>query len=189
MHIRRKFLRWIYPLAIRINKLTGNEREIITSDKQALAPFHQLKMEKLMGGFFDFGSLSGKKILLVNTASDCVFTSQYEALQKLQDGFSERLQIIGFPSGDFRNQEMETQEEINSFCQGYGVSFPIMKKSIVRKRLGQNEVFQWLTNPQLNGWNDQAPKWNFNKYLVDEMGDLIAVFGSSVEPEEIRAYL
>jgi len=189
MNIRRKFLKWIYPLAIRINKLTGNYREVFVSDKQALTPFHGLSMEKLLGGKLDFGSLAGKKVLLVNTASDCVFTSQYSALQQLQDSVPETLQIIGFPSGDFREQEMESQEEINSFCQGYGVSFPMMKKSVVRKKPGQNEVFGWLTHSDKNGWNDRAPGWNFNKYLVDEMGDLIAVFGSSIEPQEIRSYL
>jgi glutathione peroxidase len=80
-------------------------------------------------------------------------------------------------------------EEISSFCQGYGVSFPLMKKSIVRKKTGQNDIFKWLTHSDKNGWNDRSPGWNFNKYLVDEMGDLIAVFGSSIEPQEIMAYL
>jgi glutathione peroxidase len=189
MHTRRKFLKWIYPLTIRINKWTGNYREIFVSDKQAIMPFHHLSMEKLLGGMLDFGSLSGKKVLIVNTASDCVFTSQYSALQELQDSVSDKLQIIGFPSGDFREQEMESMEEISSFCQGYGVSFPLMKKSIVRKKTGQNDIFKWLTHSDKNGWNDRSPGWNFNKYLVDEMGDLIAVFGSSIEPQEIRAYL
>jgi len=133
-------------------------------------------------------SLKGKKILLVNTASECGYTGQYDQLQKLYSGYNNQLVIIGFPANDFKEQEKGTNEEIAAFCkQNYGVSFPLAEKSVVVKASHQNNIFQWLTDPAKNGWNKQAPTWNFCKYLVNEEGMLTNYFGPAVEPtsEEI----
>jgi glutathione peroxidase len=91
--------------------------------------------------------------------------------------------VLGFPSNDFKQQEKGTDAEIAEFCrQNFGVTFPLMQKSVVIKSENQNPVFQWLTDSSKNGWNDKQPSWNFSKYLVDENGALINFFGPSVSP-------
>ncbi|HXL59000.1 MAG TPA: glutathione peroxidase, partial [Chitinophagaceae bacterium] len=125
----------------------------------------------------------GKKVLLVNTASDCGYTGQYEELEKLYQQYKQRLIVIGFPANDFKEQEKGSDEEIAQFCTiNYRITFPLMKKSIVIKSPGQNEVFQWLTDKNKNGWNDQQPVWNFSKYLVNEEGILSWYFDPSISP-------
>jgi glutathione peroxidase len=119
----------------------------------------------------------------VNTASDCGYTDQYDDLQKLYEENKDKLLILGFPANDFKEQEKGTDEEIARFCKlNYGVAFPLMKKSSVIKRPGQNVVFKWLTDSTQNGWNTKPPSWNFAKYLVNEQGMLTNYFGSSVSP-------
>ncbi len=121
--------------------------------------------------------------MLVNTASDCGYTGQYDDLQKLSEKYKDRLVVIGFPANDFKEQEKGTDEEIAAFCKiNFGVSFPLMKKSSVKKGPEQNPVFQWLTDPAKNGWSKQPPSWNFCKYLVDEEGRLTHYFASTIEP-------
>ena len=121
--------------------------------------------------------------MLVNTASDCGFTPQYHDLQNLYQEFKDKLTIIGFPANDFGEQEKGSDKEIANFCEvNYGVSFPLAKKSKVVKGPDQNKIFEWLTNKNENGWNEQQPTWNFCKYLVDENGKLTHFFESSVSP-------
>lgn len=130
-----------------------------------------------------FQELKGKKVLIVNTASNCGYTHQYAELQELYRSHSDTLTIIGFPSNNFREQEKGSDEEIATFCQvNYGVTFPLAKKSDVLKGEGQNKVFEWLTNKQLNGWNEQEPSWNFSKYLINEQGLLTHYFDPAVSP-------
>ena len=130
-----------------------------------------------------FDSLKGKKILIVNTASNCGYTNQYEDLEKLAEKYKDRLAIIGFPANDFKEQEKGTDEEIAQFCKlNYGITFPLAKKSTVVKNDQQNEVFKWLTDKTKNGWNSKPPTWNFSKYLIDENGALIKYFDPSVSP-------
>jgi len=121
--------------------------------------------------------------LLVNTASDCGYTNQYDDLQKLYEENKDKLVIIGFPANDFKEQEKGSDEEIAQFCKlNFGVSFPLMKKSTVIKSPQQNTIFQWLTDSTKNGWNNKPPRWNFTKYLVNEEGMLTDYFGSSIPP-------
>ena len=146
-------------------------------------PFYNLSIQLNNGKQFSFDQLRGKKVLIVNTASDCGYTNQYAGLQKLQEHSREDLTIIGFPANDFKEQEKGSDEEIAKFCQvNFGVSFPLAKKSSVVKGANQNEVFAWLSSREKNGWNEQAPTWNFSKYLVDEEGKLAAYFDPAVEP-------
>ena len=127
--------------------------------------------------------LKGKKILLVNTASDCGYTAQYAGLQALHEKHFDKLVIVGFPANDFGAQEKGPDDGILEFCKvNFGVSFPLAKKSTVIKSLEQNEVYRWLTNEENNGWNNVAPTWNFCKYLVDEEGNLVNFFESGVDP-------
>jgi glutathione peroxidase len=131
----------------------------------------------------DWNLLQGKKVLLVNTASDCGYTAQYKELQQLQDRFADRLVIIGFPANDFKEQEKGDNASIADFCQrNYGVRFQLAQKTSVVSGPLQHPVYRWLTDSSQNGWNTKAPSWNFSKYLVDEEGRLTHYFDPSVSP-------
>ena len=121
--------------------------------------------------------------MIVNTASDCGYTPQYAELQKLYQHAKEELEIIAFPANDFKEQEKGTDEEIAQFCSlNYGVSFPLTKKTVVVKGEAQHPVFRWLTSRDKNGWNNEAPSWNFAKYLINENGVLTHCFDPAVSP-------
>ena len=125
----------------------------------------------------------GKKILFVNVASKCGYTPQYQGLQELYERYNEKIEIIGFPANDFLWQEPAKNDEIKSFCSvNYGVTFPIIEKTVVKKNKDQHPIYTWLSHSDLNGWNDLAPGWNFYKYLVDENGKLIEIFPSKIKP-------
>ena len=163
----------------------SSRAESIPSNKKTapLVSFYSLKDTTINGREFDFSQLKGKKVLLVNTASDCGFTGQYDELEKLYGEYKDNLIVIGFPANDFKEQEKGTDEEIAAFCKNnFGVSFLLMKKSTVKKSAAQNEVFKWLTDVARNGWNDQQPVWNFSKYLVNEEGMLINYFAPAISP-------
>ncbi len=151
--------------------------------------FYELSITLNDGKTCHFSDLKGKKALLVNTASNCGYTNQYEDLQKLHEQFGNKVLVIGFPANDFKEQEKGSDEEIAAFCKlNFGVSFPLAKKSSV---IGddQNEVFSWLSDQKKNGWNNQEPTWNFSKYLVSEDGVLLNYFDPGVSPmsEEVIA--
>jgi len=133
-----------------------------------------------------------KRILIVNVASKCGYTPQYEELQTLHEQYSQEIEILGFPSNDFLWQEPGKNEEIKKFClSNYGVSFQLFEKSIVKKNKKQNSIYTWLSHKELNGWNDKAPSWNFCKYLINERGELIEYHSSSIKPlsEEIVNFI
>jgi glutathione peroxidase len=184
MTIRQRFLKLVYPLWI----WWANKKEVGTkklSAQEATPPvsFYSLKDTLISGTEFDFNQLRGKKVMLVNTASDCGYTGQYDDLQKLSEQYKDKLVVLGFPANDFKEQEKGSNEEIAEFCKiNFGVSFPLMKKSSVIKGADQNRVFEWLTNENKNGWSKQQPSWNFCKYLVDEEGRLTNYFASTIEP-------
>jgi len=134
----------------------------------------------------------GKKILFVNVASKCGYTPQYKQLQELYEQYNDELVILGFPANDFLWQEPAKNNQIKTFCAiNYGVTFPIIEKTVVKKNKNQHPVYTWLSHKSLNGWNDSAPGWNFYKYLVDEDGKLLDVFGSKITPldKKITNYL
>jgi glutathione peroxidase len=149
---------------------------------------YDIKVQLNNGKDFDLHSLEGKPFLIVNTASECGYTEQYDDLQKLHAEHG--LTIIGFPSNDFGSQEPGNDEQIASFCKvNYGVTFPLSKKTTVIKVSTQHPLFKWLSETELNGWNDTEPTWNFCKYLIDEEGKLKGFFGSSVQPGELIEHL
>jgi glutathione peroxidase len=190
MTLRQKVLKAIYPAWMWYAKLRGkNVTELRNEQKQPPVSFYTLKGMLNNGTVFEFSSLKGKKVMLVNTASDCGYTEQYEALQKLSEEYKDKLVVIGFPANDFKQQEKGSDEEIAQFCKlNFGVTFLLMKKTVVKKTAEQNEVFRWLTDSTKNGWNNKAPSWNFAKYIVNEEGVLTNYFGSSVSPvgKEVR---
>ena len=135
------------------------------------------------GDTADLSVYRGKKIVIVNTASDCGYTGQYEELQKLYEQRKDDIVIIGFPANDFKEQEKGSNEEIASFCKkNYGVEFPMAMKTSVVKSSTQHDLFKWLSEASKNGWNEQAPSWNFSKYIIDEQGKLIGYFDPGVSP-------
>ena len=184
MSYRQSILKTIYPAIMWSSKAAGKKQiQWNQENKIPLVPIYSLTTKDINGKDFNFSTVKGKKILLVNTASDCGFTGQYEALEKLQEKYSSSLVVIGFPANDFKEQESKDNESIATFCKkNYGVSFPLMSKSVVVKKQNQNEVFQWLSEASMNGWNQQAPVWNFCKYLVNEQGVLTHYFPMTVDP-------
>jgi len=191
MTYRQKVLKAVYPAFMWWNKLTGKKTKAL-DNKQSVSPqqsLYDLSVKLNNGDELKLGSLRGKKILLVNTASDCGYTDQYDDLQKLYDENKGKLTVIAFPANDFKEQEKGSNEEIAAFCKkNYGISFPLASKSSVIKSEQQNEIFKWLTDKNLNGWNDRQPTWNFSKYLVNENGMLINYFDPAVSPtsDEIK---
>lgn len=145
--------------------------------------FYDFKVTDINGEQFDFSTLKGKKVMVVNTASKCGYTPQYEGLQALYEKYKDQnFVIIGFPANDFLKQEPGTNSEIASFCKSnYGVTFPMMAKITVKGRK-KHPLYKWLTKKKLNGHSNSRVKWNFQKYLIDENGNLIAVFPPSKKP-------
>ena len=184
MSYRQSILKTMYPVIMWSSKSAGKKQTL--TNKKNIAPavsFYTLHTKDINGADFSMASLKGKKVMIVNTASDCGFTGQYEALEKLSKQFEGKLVVIGFPANDFKGQEKADEKNIASFCQkNYGVSFPLMSKSIVIKKNQQNEVYKWLTDLSLNGWCAQEPAWNFCKYLINEEGVLTHYFPMTVDP-------
>ena len=183
MTIKQQLLKVFYPALMKLSSLKKDRIKINKQKIQPVVSIYTLKTLKSNNELLSLSDLKGKKILLVNTASDCGYTHQYEALEKMYEKFNDKLVILGFPANDFKQQETGTDEDIVSFCKiNYGVSFPLMKKSSVIKGADQNAVFNWLSDAKKNGWNNKAPVWNFSKYLVDEHGVLTHYFDPSVSP-------
>ncbi len=145
--------------------------------------FYDLKAKTIDGEEFNFSSLKGKKVLIVNVASKCGFTPQYEELERLYKEFSTNdFLILGFPSNDFLRQESGTEQEIKAFCQlTYGVSFPMMQKVKVKGN-SKHEVYRWLTSKSINGISDSKVKWNFQKYMINHEGALVGFLAPRVSP-------
>lgn len=146
---------------------------------------YQFKVKDLYGNDFDFATLKGKKIMIVNTASECGLTPQYEQLQSLYEEFGgDNFVIVGFPANNFGNQEPGTNAEIATFCQAnFGVSFPMMEKISVK---GDDiaPIYQFLTDKKKNGFADSAVEWNFQKYLIDEKGHVVQVINPRILPND-----
>jgi glutathione peroxidase len=156
-----------------------------------VSSLYDFKVPGLDGSTIDFSKFRGKKVLIVNTASECGYTPQYADLQKLYEAHKSNLVIVGFPANNFGGQEPGSNTEIKEFCtKNYGVTFPMAGKVSV-KGDDIHPIFKWLTSKSENGEMDAEIKWNFTKFLLDEKGKLIAVFPSKVNPnsEEITKYL
>lgn len=148
------------------------------------ASIYDFKVAGLTGNTIDFSQFRGKKILIVNTASKCGFTPQYKDLEALYEKYKEKLVIVGFPSNNFLWQEPGSNEDINSFCEkNYGVTFPMAAKVSVKGR-DMAPVYRWLTNKDYNHYKSSSVKWNFQKYLVDEKGALVAIFSPATKPSD-----
>jgi glutathione peroxidase len=187
MSTRQKVLKAMYPFFTGLNRLFGTNTSVRSNpgDVPPVVSLYELQVTMIDGTKKSMADFKGKKLLIVNTASDCGYTRQYEGLQALYEKEKGNLEIIAFPANDFKEQEKGTAEDIATFCKrNYGVSFPLASKSVVVKADGQDPVFQWLTDPAKNGWNSKAPAWNFSKYLISADGTLLDYFDPAVEPDD-----
>lgn len=177
-------MKWAYPMLMGLQKKIAGQKILHNQQKMpANVPLHTLEVQLNNGQRLPLHTFRGKKLLLVNTASDCGYTPQYSELQSLYEQYKEKLVVIGFPANDFKQQEKGGDADIAQFCSvNFGVQFPLAKKSVVVKNEAQNEVFRWLTDAAENGWNNKAPEWNFSKYLVNEQGVLTHYFPPAVSP-------
>ncbi len=152
-----------------------------------MTSIYTFKVKGLAGEEIDFADFKGKKILLVNVASQCGYTPQYAQLQELYTTFKDILVVVGCPANNFGNQEPGNNEEIKTFCSlNYGVTFPMTAKiSVTGDDI--HPLYQWLTEKSKNGIMDSEVRWNFHKYLINESGELTHTFGSGADPcsEEI----
>lgn len=169
----------------------SRDKAIERTEVQSTVSFYDMKAKSITGEEVDFQQFKGKMTLVVNTASECGFTPQYADLQRLYDLHGDKLTILGFPSNDFLSQEPGSDEEIAQFCKDvYAVSFPMFSKVHV-KGADKHEVYKWLSDAAVNGWNSDEPSWNFCKYLIDREGNLIGFYESAVGPlsEQITKHL
>ena len=144
---------------------------------------YDFKVEALDGTTIDFSKFKGKKILIVNTASECGYTPQYEGLEALNKQHKGKLVIVGFPANNFGSQEPGSNSEIAAFCRkNYGVTFPMAAKISV-KGDDTAPIYQWLTRKEYNGVKNSSVLWNFQKYLINEKGQLVEVFSSITKPD------
>ncbi len=166
--------------------------DVFANDAEKSTSFHDFVVEDIFGDPFDLSQLEGKKVMVVNTASKCGLTPQYEELESLYREYGgENFTIIGFPANNFMNQEPGTNEEIVAFCQeNYGVTFSMMSKVSV-KGSDIAPVYEWLTSEALNGKMDVRISWNFQKFLIDEKGQLHDVLSPRESPrsEQVLSWL
>lgn len=175
----------------KITEDTASASVVNVDDLIMTKNFHEFKLININGEEVSFADFKGKKVLIVNVASKCGYTSQYAELQELHEKHGDKITVLGFPANNFGGQEPGTEEEIKAFCsENFGVTFPMFEKISV-KGVDKHPLYRWLSDKDLNGWNDKEPAWNFSKYLIDENGKLLEFFPSAVNPmdEEILKHL
>ena len=179
--LKRTFITLLSIMTLTLNSQTSTDNSI-----------HQFKVADVYGNIFDFSQLKGKKVMIVNTASKCGLTYQYEALQKLYSQYKDlNFVIIGFPSNDFLWQEPGSNDEIIDFCeQNYGVTFPMMSKITV-KGTKKHPIYQFLTQKSKNNYRDSRVTWNFQKYLINKEGRIEKIISPRTRPdsEEIVSWI
>lgn len=186
MSAKQKFLRHIYPLLRFLSGIFKWNTRIFQENVTPFVSFYTLHAETPSGENFSFERLRGKKILIVNTASECGYTAQLGGLTELKKRLP-HIEILAFPSNDFKNQEPGDDDAVVTFCSiTYGINFPLFKKCIVKKDSWQHPVFHWLSHATQNGWNNRAPIWNFCKYILDENGRLTHYTEHAVDPLDVR---
>lgn len=161
---------------------TKSNTETMTNMQEAATSIHTFSVKALDGSTINFADFKGKKILIVNTASECGYTPQYKDLEALYEKYKNKLVIVGFPANNFGGQEPGSNADIKTFCsKNYGVTFPMAEKISV-KGDDMAPIYQWLTSKAKNGVLDATIKWNFNKFLLNEKGEVMAKFDSGTKP-------
>lgn len=167
------------------NKAPKEEKQVNDATSTPSKTIYDFKVTDINGETFDFSTLKGKKIMIVNTASKCGLTPQYEQLEEVYKQYKDtNFVIVGFPANNFMSQEPGSDKDIAEFCvKNYGVSFPMMSKISV-KGSDMHELYVYLTQKKLNGLEDSDVKWNFQKYLIDESGKLAKVIDPRTLPND-----
>ena len=179
MHLPQWIKRLYYPLLMIFLPKT---KLAAPSNNEMSTSIYDIPLKDIDGNKTSLAPFKGKKLLIVNVASECGYTHQYAQLQELHEGYHEKLVVLGFPSNNFGKQEPGTNKEIKIFCiEKYNVTFPMFEKNDV-VGINTQPIFRWLSDKNFNGWNDQKPKWNFCKYLVSENGELLNFFSETVSP-------
>ncbi|RDC63365.1 glutathione peroxidase [Adhaeribacter pallidiroseus] len=162
---------------------TLNTMETTTEHVEGNKPsVYDFRFKTLQGAEINLNEFKGRKMLLVNVASECGFTPQYKELQQLYDQYGTKVVVIGFPANDFGGQEPGSNQEIAAFCEkNYGVTFPVVEKIAVTGP-NQHPLYKYLSSKSLNGVTDEVPTWNFCKYLINEDGKVVQFFPSKVAP-------
>ncbi|OCB73914.1 glutathione peroxidase [Flavobacterium piscis] len=175
----------ILLLSSQVQAQTSKNKLSKTDKTMAKENIYQFKVQDLSGDTFDFASLKGKKVMIVNTASKCGLTPQYKDLEAIYKEYKDKgFVIVGFPANNFASQEPGTNKEIETFCQqNYGVTFPMMDKVSV-KGDDMCEVYKFLTQKSKNGLQDSEVEWNFQKYLINEKGELVKVIKPRTLPTD-----
>ena len=156
--------------------------EGLAQNQNPMKSIYDIKVKTIDGAETTLSQFKGKKMLIVNVASECGFTPQYAGLQELYSTHGDKVTVLGFPANNFGHQEPGSNAQIKEFCsKNYGVSFPMFEKISV-KGDDQCELYQWLTNKDQNDWNEKTPDWNFCKYLISEDGKLLKFYSSAVKP-------
>lgn len=163
-------------------KLIDRAKLSKTATETEQKSLYDIEINDLHGNPMSLSDFKGKKILFVNVASKCGFTKQYKELQELSDTYKDQLVIIGSPCNQFGRQEPGDASQIQEFCQlNFGVTFPLTEKLDVKGK-NQHPLYTWLTSKELNGKKRSSVKWNFQKYLIDEQGELINYYYSLTKP-------
>lgn len=166
-------------LAFIVSIAAVNKKSNTVSEKSSIYDF---KLKTLDGQELSLSKFKGKKMLLVNVASECGYTPQYTNLQKLHEQYGDKVVVVGFPANNFGGQEPGSSSEIKTFCsKNYGVTFQMMEKISV-KGSDMHPLYKWLSDKSQNGSCDKAPGWNFCKYLIDEKGNVVQFFNSKTDP-------
>lgn len=185
MSNRQSILKSMYPILTGITRLFGVNNKILKPENPVTphTSAFTIPFELNDGETATLSKWKGKIIMVVNTASDCGYTAQYEELQSLYNKYKDQLIIIAFPANDFKEQEKGSNDEIANFCKkNYGVEFPIAMKCSVIKGDKQHPLYSWLSDAAKNGWNSKEPSWNFSKYVLNPEGQLLGYFDPGVSP-------
>lgn len=182
MLIASKYGDIVYALFRRL----GRKKFSSNSSLEPLVPLYHIPLVTIKGEVITLEKYRGKRILIVNVASECGYTPQYAQLQELHDNSGNDIAVLGFPCNQFGSQEPGNEEQIIAFCsRAYGVTFPMFSKVLVSGP-EQHPLFRWLSDPSMNGWNNVAPDWNFCKYVIDEKGKLLHYLSPSIKPFDER---
>lgn len=171
------------PSAEITNNMMQNNTKNETTPPSSKATFYDFKMKSIDGDIIDFSTFKGKKVVIMNVASACGYTPQYADWEKFYQENQDKIVVLGFPCNQFMGQEAASNAEIKQFCSlKYKVTFPMFEKANV-KGSSKSPLYAWLSNKNQNGWCEKEPSWNFCKYLVNEQGELIEFFASSIKPD------
>jgi glutathione peroxidase len=185
MTIKQQILKALYKVIMLKGKFFPSDKDVQINKLQVCqnSIFYNIEVKANDGTDVVLSNYKGKKIVIVNTASDCGYTAQYDELESLFTEYKNNVVVLAFPANDFKNQETGNDASIAEFCRlNFGVRFPIMQKSSVVKGPQQHPIFKWLSHEASNGWCNQAPIWNFCKYIIDEEGTLTHFFSQNISP-------